>query len=99
MKVLHLNHSDNNGGAARAAYRIHHALRDAGVNSTMLVNMADAGDWTVVGPIGGLNKVLCRIRPPCRRLAAQSLADAKQHSSFPRSANVKLGQTHQCVRC
>lgn len=50
MKVLHLNHSDINGGAARAAYRIHHAMRVSGVDSTMLVNFAVAGDPTVQGP-------------------------------------------------
>lgn len=63
MKIYHLNHSDINGGAARAAYRIHHALRDKGVDSTMLVNVAAAGDWTVVGPSGKWNKAFSRIHP------------------------------------
>lgn len=36
MKILHLNYSDNNGGAARAAYRIHKALVDEGINSIFL---------------------------------------------------------------
>ncbi|PIY29110.1 MAG: glycosyl transferase [Comamonadaceae bacterium CG_4_10_14_3_um_filter_60_42] len=64
MKVLTLNHSDINGGAARAAYRIHHALRSQGVDSQMLVNQATAGDWTVTGPSGGLNTVLAMLRSP-----------------------------------
>ena len=37
MKVLLLSTSDLNGGAARAAYRLHHALREGGVASYMLV--------------------------------------------------------------
>ncbi len=37
MKVLHLSNSDTNGGAARAAYRLHKGLQDIGVNSQMLV--------------------------------------------------------------
>lgn len=63
MKILHLNHSDINGGAARAAYRIHHALRDADIDSTMLVNTAAAGDWTVQGPPSKLDKLVAMVRP------------------------------------
>jgi len=63
MKVIHLNHSDINGGAARAAYRIHHALRASGVDSWMCVNKAVAGDWTVEGPSSKRDKVLAALRP------------------------------------
>lgn len=66
--VLQLNHSDINGGAARAAYRIHHCLRDAGIDSRMWVNKASAGDWTVEGPISLLEKVMAAVRA---RLGAQ----------------------------
>lgn len=37
MRVLHVNTSDLDGGAARAANRIHRALRSIGVDSQMLV--------------------------------------------------------------
>ncbi len=57
MKVIQLNHSDIHGGAARAAYRIHHCLRSAEIDSLMWVNEASAGDWTVVGPINKFEKV------------------------------------------
>ena len=50
MRIYALSHSDEVGGAARAAYRIHHAVRGAGVESTLLVNQASSGDWTVKGP-------------------------------------------------
>ena len=63
MKVFHLNHSDINGGAARAAYRIHHALRAAGIDSRMCVNVAAAGDWTVQGPTSKWNNLSARLRP------------------------------------
>lgn len=63
MKVLQLNHSDINGGAARAAYRIHHALHDSGIDSQMLVNVAASGDWTVQGPTSKLAKAIGRVRP------------------------------------
>ena len=63
MKVLQLNHSDINGGAARAAYRIHHALLNTGIVSQMLVNVAASGDWTVQGPTSKWAKAIGRIRP------------------------------------
>lgn len=37
LRVLHVNASDKSGGAARAAYRIHLAQRQAGLDSHMLV--------------------------------------------------------------
>src|SRR5919197_4838991 len=37
VRVLHVNENDARGGAARAAYRLHRALRSTGVESRMLV--------------------------------------------------------------
>ncbi len=62
MKVLQLNYSDIHGGAARAAYRIHHALRAHGVDSTMWVDVAEAGDWTVREAARTNEKVLAKVR-------------------------------------
>lgn len=39
MRILHLSTSDMQGGAARAAYRLHDALRAEGVDSRMLVRL------------------------------------------------------------
>ncbi len=63
MKVFHLSYTDINGGAARCAYRIHHALRDRGIDSQMLVNIASSGDWTVKSPSSQFVKTIGRIRP------------------------------------
>lgn len=63
MKVIQLNHSDINGGAARAAYRIHHSLRGVGVDSQMWVDAASSGDWTVQGPPTKVKKALAKVRP------------------------------------
>ena len=63
MKVIHLNYSDVSGGAARAAFRIHHALRSAGLDSRMRVSLATAGDWTVDGPRSKAAKLLSKLRP------------------------------------
>jgi len=63
LSAIHLNHSDISGGAARAAYRIHYALRGADVDSQMWVDVATSGDWTVVGPATKVSKGLSRVRP------------------------------------
>jgi glycosyltransferase involved in cell wall biosynthesis len=72
MKPFCVNCSDINGGAARAAHRIHHALREFGVDSWMLVNVAASGDWSVQGPASKWAKASARIRPqlatPLRKL-------------------------------
>jgi glycosyltransferase involved in cell wall biosynthesis len=62
MKVISLNNTDISGGAARAAYRIHHALRLKGVNSIMRVNVKTSSDWTVEGPKTKIGKAMAHIR-------------------------------------
>lgn len=63
MKISTINISDANGGAARAAYRLHHALRTNGIDSTMFVNYNINDDWTVKGPITKREKLFTKIRP------------------------------------
>jgi len=48
MKIVHLSTSDLDGGAAKAAYRIHRGLIDIGVDSTMLVRHKISQDSTVI---------------------------------------------------
>lgn len=47
MQILHLSYSDDRGGAARAAYRVHQGLRNVGMSSTMLVREKGTDDPTV----------------------------------------------------
>jgi len=63
MKIIHLNYSDINGGAARAAYRIHQSLLNKGINSKMWVNKKNSDEWTVEEPISKKVKLLNEIRP------------------------------------
>ena len=63
IKIFQVGYSDINGGAARAAYRIHHALRSSGIDSQMLVNVAVSGDWKVQAPNNKSVKAIGRIRP------------------------------------
>jgi glycosyltransferase involved in cell wall biosynthesis len=49
MKILHLVAGELNGGAARGAYWLHQALRDLGVESSILTNARDnLGDESVI---------------------------------------------------
>ncbi len=60
MKILHLSTSDIDGGAAKAAYRLHQGLNKVGVSSQMLVRdkqtsskavVRDTSVMTKLGPI------------------------------------------------
>lgn len=50
MRTLLINASDCRGGAARAVYRLHQGLGQAGINSTMLVQTKRSADISVIGP-------------------------------------------------
>ncbi len=63
MKVLIVNTSDIQGGAARAAYRLHKALLNSDVDSQMLVQSKSSDDYTVVTGIGKIQKYTNKLRP------------------------------------
>lgn len=50
MKVLLLSTTDINGGAARAAYRLHQGLQSINISSQMMVQTQTSDDETVNGP-------------------------------------------------
>jgi glycosyltransferase involved in cell wall biosynthesis len=50
MKVLMVNTSDIQGGAARAAYRLHEGLQQSGIDSKMLVQIKSSKDESIIGP-------------------------------------------------
>lgn len=64
MKVLIVSTSDINGGAARASYRLHHALLKEGVDSQMLVQTKTSDDYTVIANDRNFfQKALAKLRP------------------------------------
>lgn len=71
MKILHVNTTDISGGAARAVYRLHHALLRIGINSQMLVQSKESDDFTVTGPQSNFQKLTGKIRPFLDRLPAK----------------------------
>jgi len=83
--VLHIAHTDNLGGAARAAYRLHTALRTAGIDSRMLVGWSRTADPTVYS-LGG--ETIHRVRTYGDRLltmvAGGRWSSAWSNNLFPR---------------
>lgn len=62
MRILIVNTSDIQGGAARAAYRLHLALLRESVDSQMLVQSKLSDDFTVIGPQNKFQKVISKLR-------------------------------------
>jgi len=60
LRVRALNHSDTQGGAARAAYRVHNAVRLLGVDSVLRVNQNVLQDSTVEGPKTKFGRLLSK---------------------------------------
>ena len=71
MKILIVNTSDIQGGAARAAYRLHRALLAYGFDSQMLVQSKVSDDYTVIGPETKIKKAIAKIRPMLDQLPAR----------------------------
>ena len=63
MKILIINMSDIQGGAARAAYRLHKALLESGIDSQMLVQNKSSDDYTIIGPTTKGQKLIAKLRP------------------------------------
>ncbi|MFM5901619.1 MAG: glycosyltransferase family 4 protein [Dolichospermum sp.] len=71
IKPLLINTNDINGGAARAAYRLHQGLKNIGVDSQMLVSNKDSDDHTVVGSTSKLSKGIGKLKPTLDSLPLQ----------------------------
>ncbi len=61
MRIVHLSASDLAGGAARAAFRLHRALSDQGIDSRMLVRSRRSLDDRVI-PVGHARGVGAKVK-------------------------------------
>lgn len=64
MKPLHINTSDIQGGAARAAYRLHRGLQQIEIPSKMLVQKKSSANPPVMGTkinIKGQKSLMLRV--------------------------------------
>jgi len=62
MKILIVNTHDIQGGAARAAYRLHKALLNNGIESEMLVQTKTSDDHSIIAPTTKMQKVFVKFR-------------------------------------
>ena len=85
VKPVIVSRSDLRGGAARAAWRLHQALRVAGVESTMRVADKASDDPDVIGPATGLGRTLASLRA---RAGATLLKLQRDDRRTPRSISV-----------
>jgi len=63
VKLLILNASDVQGGAALATYRLHQGLRRIGLDSVMYVQGKTTDDFSVIGPKTVFQKIMAKVRP------------------------------------
>ena len=82
MKVFHIGYTDHQGGAARAAHRIHTGLRKIGVDSSMIVIEKRGDDPTVRAPMGMAGRLKAF---GARRVENQILKSQKSNNSAHRS--------------
>ena len=83
MKILHLNTHDINGGAARAAYRLHKALLAENIDSKMLVQKKTTHDDTVIAPTSKFEKGINLLRPTLDNLPLQQYKHRTQSLFSP----------------
>ena len=81
MKILIVNTSDINGGAARAAYRLHHSLLAQNIDSQMLVQSKSSDDFTVLVYSSKIARGLAKLRPTIDSLPVKSYKN-KSHTLF-----------------
>src|SRR5262249_47803324 len=88
MKVLRLATHDNFGGAARAAYRQHLALRQHGIDSRMLVRYKHSNDADVTVYLGD-RSFFCR----ASRVLRRTWIDHQEKKSRNSSREIMCGLT------
>jgi glycosyltransferase involved in cell wall biosynthesis len=62
MKILIVNFSDKKGGASRAAKRLHNALLDEKIDSTMFVLDKNGDEFTIITPQTYTRKITAKIQ-------------------------------------
>lgn len=94
MKVLHLSTSDLDGGAARAAHRLHQGLRSLGVDSTMLVRNKQSNDHHVLSE----RSLITKVSPVLDRLFVASLSKSSSSAHNPFSIQFSPNLIHRRIR-
>ncbi len=97
MKILILNFSDVEGGAARAAKRLHMSLVNEGIDSKMLVLSKRGDDNNTIGPESTRDKILSKAKSVLNTLPLRMYHNRPQFSpSFSPSLGLarKINEQH-----
>jgi glycosyltransferase involved in cell wall biosynthesis len=92
VRVAGFSTADGPGGAARAALRIHRAVRAAGIDSTLYVSRMAVVDPSVVGPRRAVGKAAALVRARLGRLPLRlspTTSQAKRSPAFVPSLRVR----------
>lgn len=90
MKLVILNTSDSNGGAAIATYRLHCGLRSIRVDSSLMVQDKGADDHSVIGPTTYRQSAIASLRPYLERLTLRAYRKRAKVIFSPASIPDKL---------
>ncbi|MEI6330021.1 MAG: glycosyltransferase family 4 protein [Pseudanabaena sp. ELA645] len=101
-KPLLISTSDINGGAARAAYRLHKGLQSINVDSQMLVQNKQSDDYTVIAPESKVSIGIGKLKHTLDILPLQIYPQRDRSTSYsvqwlPDKLDVKVAQINPDV--
>jgi glycosyltransferase involved in cell wall biosynthesis len=82
INVTIVSSSDESGGAAKAAYRLHKALLVKNINSSMVVQKKISDNVFVYGPSSNIQRAFSIIRPLIERLIIKLIYRKKNNGLF-----------------
>ena len=102
IKPLLISTHDIDGGAARAAYRLHKGLQSINVGSQMLVQNKQSDDYTVIAPESKVSKGIGILKPTLDSLPLQLYPQRDHKLRFspqwlPDKLDVKVAQINPDV--
>ena len=83
MKILIVSTLDIEGGAAKAAYRLHQSLLHEGIDCRMLVQNKKSDDYTVIGPSSKMEMMVNIARPTLDRIPLMFYTQRQQVEFYP----------------
>ena len=97
MKILNLSTYDLQGGAARAAYRLHQGLKSIELDSWMMVQTQTSDDPTVISPQGDIQKNWVKLRPGLSKIPILKYRQRQRKIFSPQWLPDRLLQSVQSI--
>ena len=83
LKVYHLSYADNIGGAAKATFRVHKALKKYGIQSKILVNKSITNDPDIIYTSNLIEKNYIKLKPRLIKVLSNFLITKNQSLHSP----------------